>query len=132
MSIRNLLLAVPLILLMGCAAMKDKTVVSTGTVLGAQVAENQGTGMYEAKLGYSRIEFVMCDTNNAEILMEFKTSGLFSFSSNGGIYQRLAIGRSACANATPMFLKNRLGNYDTNSIIEAVDIVRKFNSQNNK
>jgi hypothetical protein len=114
----SFLLIPALVLLVGCAALKDKTVVTTATVLGVSLAQNQGTGMYEAKLGYCRAEFVLTDTNNADVLMEFKTSGLFSFSSNGGIYQRLAIGKTAVgANAsTALFLKNRSGNFDTNAV----------------
>ena len=105
-----------LLMFTGCAALKDKTVVTTATVLGVSVAQNQGTGMYEAKLGYCRAEFVLADTNNADVLMEFKTSGLFTFGANAGIYQRLAIGKAAVNSSAPMFLKDRTGNVDTNAV----------------
>jgi len=117
MKISFLLIPV-LLMLVGCAALKDKTVVTTATVLGVSLAQNQGTGMYEAKLGYCRAEFVLTDTNSTDILMEFKTSKLFSFTDNGGIYQRLAIGKNAvtAGASTALFLKNRNGNFDTNAV----------------
>lgn len=115
-----------LLVLVGCAAIKDKTVVTTATVLGISLAQNQGTGMYEGKLGYCRSEFVLADTNNTEILMEFKTSKLFSFTDNGGIYQRLAIGKTAVSAgaSTAMFLKDRRGNFNTNALPTALMIQR--------
>lgn len=114
----SFLLIPALLMLVGCAALKDKTVVTTATVLGVSLAQNQGTGMYEAKLGYCRAEFVLTDTNNTDILMEFKTSKLFSFTDNGGIYQRLAIGKAAVSSpaSTAMMLKDRNGNVDQNSL----------------
>jgi hypothetical protein len=55
-------------------------------------------------------------TNNINVLMEFKTSGLFSFSSSGGIYQRLAIGNNAVVNSAPLFLKDRNGLINSDAI----------------
>ena len=131
MKIKYLLIIPALLVLVGCAALKDKTVVTTATVLGVSLAQNQGTGMYEAKLGYCRAEFVLTDTNCTDILMEFKTSGLFSFSSDAGLYQRLAIGKNAVgANAsTALFLKNRNGNFDTN-VAPTVMMLQRFSQPN--
>src|ERR1035437_121876 len=111
MKISFLLIPV-IVLLVGCAAIKDKTLVMTGTALGVQIAENQGTGMYEAKVGYGRTEFVLTPTNNPNILMEFHTGQWFT----GGIDQKLAVGNSAVSSgaSTALFLKNRNGNFDTN------------------
>jgi len=121
----SFLLIPVLVLLVGCAALKDKTVVTTATVLGVSVAQNQGTGMYEAKLGYCRAEFVLTDTNATDILMEFKTTKLFSFT-DGGIYQRLAIGKNAvtAGGSTAMFLKDRSGNFNTNALPTAIMLQR--------
>jgi hypothetical protein len=126
MKIKYLLIIPALLVLVGCAALKDKTVVTTATVLGVSVAQNQGTGMYEAKLGYCRAEFVLTDTNTTDILMEFKTSKLFSFTDNGGIYQRLAIGKTAVSagGSTAMFLKDRSGNFNTNALPTAMMLQR--------
>lgn len=121
----NFLLIPVLVLLVGCAALKDKTVVTTATVLGVSVAQNQGTGMYEAKLGYCRAEFVLTDTNNADILMEFKTSKLFT---DGGIYQRLAIGKNAvtAGASTALFLKDKNGTVNENAL-SVIQIFQKLN-----
>lgn len=113
MKISFLLIPV-LALFAGCAALKDKTVVTTSTVLGVSLAENQGTSMYEAKVGYCRVEFVLANTNNTDVLMEFHTGGWFK----GGIDQKLAIGKTAVGGnaSTALFLKNRSGNFDTNAV----------------
>jgi len=103
-----------LALFVGCAAIKDKTLVTTATVLGVSIAENQGTSMYEIKLGYCRAEFVLTPTNNPNILMEFHTGKWLT----GGIDQKLAVGNNAVSSgaSTALFLKNRNGNFDTNAI----------------
>ena len=117
---KKLFLILPILFVTGCAGIKDHTLVTTGTVLGVQVAENQVSGLYEAKLGYSRVEVAFVPTNNINVLMEFKTSGLFSFSSSGGIYQRLAIGNNAVVNSAPLFMKDRNGLINTN-VVQAVE-----------
>ena len=127
MKIKYLLIIPALLVLVGCAALKDKTVVTTATVLGVSVAQNQGTGMYEAKLGYCRTEFVLTDTNSTDILMEFKTSKLFSFT-DGGIYQRLAIGKTAVGTSasTALFLKDKNGSVNEN-VLPTMQMFQKLN-----
>ena len=127
---KKLFLILPILFATGCAGLKDHTLVTTGTVLGVQLAENQVTGMYEAKLGYSRVEVAFVPTNNINVLMEFKTSGLFSFSSSGGIYQRLAIGNNAVVNSAPLFLKDRNGLINTNVAAVVQSLLLQHNTTN--
>lgn len=90
-------------LLTGCAAIKDKILVTTNTGLAFSVAENPTTGLYEAKLGYVRSELALVPTNGVNIITEIRWNGIFK---TGGLYQRMAIGDKAVQAAIPMFLKN--------------------------
>lgn len=116
---RNALsLTLGLLLLAGCAT-NNKVLVATGTVIGVEIAENPTTGMYQAKLGYNRGELALVPTTNGytpDVLVELNYTGLFSRS--GGIYQRLAVGPTAVSQpgAMAMFLKNRDGTVDTNTL----------------
>lgn len=111
------LLLLPLLLLVGCKAIdRGYVVTGTGTVIGVQVAENPATQLYEAKLGYARAEVALVPTNGVTVLMELRYSGIFSFGSDGGIYQRLAVGDAAVRQpgASFMFAKDVKGNLSTN------------------
>lgn len=105
-------------LLSGCAAMHNKVIVSTGTNIGVEISENPATGLYQAKLGYTRGELALVPvTNNytPDVITEIRYSGIFS--SVGGIYSRMAVGQTAVAQpgAQLMFCKDPNGNVSTNA-----------------
>lgn len=118
---KNIALALlGVLLLTGCKAVDHNYVITaTGTVIGVQIAENPTTQLYEAKLGYARIETALVPTNGPAVLMELRYGGIFS--RNGGIYQRLAVGTAAVQQpgAAFMFAKDANGNLSTN-VIEAI------------
>jgi len=112
------LLALSTLLLTGCVTGRH-VLVSTGTVLGLEVAQSPSTGLYHAKLGYGRAEIALvpCDTTNKyvpDVLVELKMTGLLSF--NAGIYQRLAVGPQAVSQigAAALFSKDANGQTSTN------------------
>lgn len=114
-----------LLLLTGCQAINHNYVVSgTGTIIGVQIAENPATQLYEAKLGYARAEVALVPTNGPAVLMELRSSGMFS--RNGGIYQRLAVGNAAVMQpgAAFMFARDASGNLSSN-VIEAISLKMK-------
>ena len=116
-----------MLLLCGCGTIKNGYVVTvTGTVLGVQLAQNQVSQMYEGKLGYVRSEIALVPTNGPPVLMEMRYSGLFSFGSAGGIYQRLAVGSNACeqAGAALMFAKSPSGVIDTGAVNAVNTLIR--------
>lgn len=120
------LLLIPLLALTACNT-SHSVIVNTGTVLGVQVAENPGTGLYEARFGYARTEFAYLPTNLpratnethvgagakdvANVLMEIRMENLFK---GGLVYQRLAVGDDAVkqAGAALLFCKNPDGTID--------------------
>ncbi len=115
------------LLLCGCGTIKSGYVVTvTGTALGIQLAQNQVSQMYEAKLGYVRAEVALVPTNGPPVLMELRYSGLFSFSSGSGLYQRLAVGSNACeqAGAALMFAKGPNGAIDANAVNAVNSLVK--------
>jgi len=111
----------------GCAG-RHAVLAVTGTVIGVEISQNPQTQMYQAKLGYNRGEVAVVPSNRSaekepgsqgngavdtpEVVMELKYSGIFSTS--GGIYQRLAVGRTAVSQpgAAFMFAKDDTGNLD--------------------
>jgi len=106
--------------LVGCSALQNKVVVSTGTSIGIDISENPATGLYQAKLGYNRGELALIPTTNnyvPDVITEINFKGMFS--KDGGIYQRLAVGPNAVKQpgAMGMFLKDVHGNVDTNALI---------------
>ena len=100
-----LILAVVSVLLTGCGT-THSVIVNTDTVLGISVAENPGTGLYEARLGYARSEFAYVPTALAtnmqtgvvtaqfvpNVIMEIRMENLFR---GGLVYQRLVVGDNA-------------------------------------
>jgi hypothetical protein len=116
----------------GCQIPKNSVVTSTATVLGIELAQNPQTQIYQAKLGYSRAEIAIIPTNRSAtdeagsafngakdavpVLMELRSGGFFSFSSDGLIYQRLAIGSEAVTQpgAAFMMAKDATGAISTN------------------
>lgn len=109
----------------GCST-SHSVIVNTGTLLGVQVAENPGTGLYEARFGYARTEFAYVPSNRrngseanvgngakdtANVLMEIRMENLFK---GGLVYQRLAVGDDAVKQpgAAIMFAKTPDGTVD--------------------
>jgi hypothetical protein len=109
---RNLLLLAPLALaLAGCKGFENTVVVSTGTVLGVKVGENPTTQLYEAQLGYARVETAwvpqQTNGNTADVVAEVKFNGF----PGSGFHQRLAIGKTACSSqgSAMMFARDYTG-----------------------
>lgn len=139
MSNKRIITLLGFVLLAGCASKDYYLVTSTGTVLGLELSQNQGTQTPQAKLGYNRAELALVPTNRsvcgtgddgserctevkgshngaadtAEVMMELRYGG-FSFTGGGGIYQRLAIGREAVTQpgAAFMFARKADGSLD--------------------
>lgn len=108
-----------LLLLAGCAS-NNTVLVSTGTSIGVQLAQNPTTGMYEAKLGYNRAELALVPSTNKytpDVITELKYNGIFSQGADSGIYQRMAVGTVAVSQpgAMAMFLKDGSGNISSNT-----------------
>lgn len=117
MKTKYLCLALSVLVLAGCRAIdRNYVITGTGTVLGVQIAENPTTQLYEAKFGYSRAEAALVPTNGVSVLMELRYSGIFS--KDGGIYQRLAVGRDAIMQpgAALMFGKDNSGVLSSNAM----------------
>ena len=113
----------PLILalaLTGCAALKDRVLVNTETVLGLSASQNQATGLYEGRFGYARHELALVPTNGVDVLTEFQIKNVFSFSPGPSLYQRMAVGKEAVQVAPVLFLKNPDGSMNP----QAADIIR--------
>jgi len=114
-------------LLCGCSSTNKNLIVTTGTIIGVEIAENPQTGLYQARLGYGRAEFALVPTTTnytPDVIMELRYHGLFS--SSGGIYQRLAIGQTACSQAPAalMFGKDEKGNVPTNSVFSLMESLK--------
>lgn len=106
-------------LLVGCSSMHNKVIVATGTNIGVEISENPATGLYQAKLGYTRGELALVPvTNNytPDVITEIRYSGIFS--SVGGIYSRMAVGPVAVSQpgAQLMFAKDPNGTIGTNAL----------------
>lgn len=101
----------------GCSSIKNNVIVSTGTMLGAQISENPTTSLYEAKFGYGRAEFVWIpgntnDTSSVpDVMLELRMENVLK---GGLVYQRLAVGKNAVMQpgATLLFSKNADGSID--------------------
>jgi hypothetical protein len=104
----------------GCTGLHNDVVVVTSTVLGMKVGQNPQTQMYQAELGYARSEVALVPTAptnkyTPDVLVELKMTGLMSF--NAGVYQRLAVGSTACSQigAAALFSKDANGSLGTNA-----------------
>jgi hypothetical protein len=111
--------------LSGCAPNKTAVIAATGTTIGVELSQSQTTQAPMGVLGYKRAEFAYVPTNvesthgggardSANVLMELRYKGIFSFQSDSGIYQRLAVGDIAVAQpgAQIMFAKDDGGTVD--------------------
>jgi len=94
------------ILLAGCIANKENVLAVTSTVIGVQIHQKDADKTPELKVGYARTEFAFVPTdkgtngssaNSAEVLMEINAQGNAGLGTayQGGIYQRLAVGKTA-------------------------------------
>ena len=117
-------------LLSGCST-PHMVIVNTGTVLGVAVAENPGTGLYEARFGYARTEFAYVPSNRARstnetnlgggakdvanVLMEVRMENIFK---GGLVYQRLAVGEEAVRQpgAALLFARSPDGTVDQSAL----------------
>jgi hypothetical protein len=120
MKIRHIAVLTACAALVGCAA-PHAVISSTQTVVGVSVQENPATQLYEARLGYARNEFAFvpantnCPASVPDVILELRVSNIFA---GGMIYQRLAVGSTACAQpgASLMFAKDSSGQTGTNLI----------------
>lgn len=97
------------LLFAGCAALENKVVVGTSTILGFEVAQNPATQLYQIRFGYARAEMAIVPTNGLDVITELQFKNV---TGNGGLYQRMAVGPNAVKQSTFMFAKNASGNLD--------------------
>ncbi len=121
------------LLLAGCVANKENVLAVTSTVIGVQIHQKDADKTPELKVGYARAEFAFVPTdkradtnsasgsaaNSAEVLMEINAQGNVGLGTayQGGIYQRLAVGKTAVqqAGAAFMMAKDVSGNINSNT-----------------
>ena len=108
MKIANGMMTGLAMLLVGCAAMQDKVLVATSTILGFEFAQNPATGMYQGRFGYARAEIALVPTNGVDVLTEIQ----FNLMNGGGLYQRMAVGSNAVRSSMYMFAKGANGVLD--------------------
>ena len=122
------------LLLTGCLANKENVLAVTTTVIGVQIHQKDADKTPELKVGYARSEFAFVPTDkgtngsaadSAEVLMEINANGNFALGTayQGGIYQRLAVGKTAVSQpgAAFMMAKDRNGTL-TPAAAEAVQL----------
>ena len=136
---------IPLIAVMGCAAQQGYSVVAvTATVIGVEISQNPATQVPQAKLGYNRAEFAFVPSNRntgpvvagghgagapetGEVIMELRYGGIFDTGPSSGIYQRLAVGKTAVSQpgAAYMFARDAGGELtpDVAKALEAVETI---------
>ncbi|MBX3024577.1 hypothetical protein KF840_06680 [bacterium] len=118
----------------GCAG-RHAIVAATGTNIGVEISENPQTQAPYAKLGYQRTEWAIVPTNrtgekgpgdtehsakdHGEVLMELRYGGIFDTGPSSGIYQRLAIGRTAVTQPGAAFMFARDADGGINSTTAA-------------
>ncbi len=129
-------------LVSGCQAMDHSVIASTGTVIGVEVSQDPATQQPKAKVGYNRAELAIVPTNRGnckkeidgtfrcdppqgvggakdttDVLMELRYGGLSLMSLGDGIYQRLAVGKTAVEQpgAALMFAKDPDGTLSANA-----------------
>lgn len=120
----------------GCQSPPKSVVAATGTNIGLEFAQNPATQAPEMRLGYNRAEVAIVSENEydgdvANVLMELRYGG--SDSTHPGIYQRLAVGKTAVQQdgASAMFLKNADGTIPTVESVEAAKAgLDTFNTNN--
>ena len=116
-----------------CGSTNHYVLASSGTVIGVELSQNPANQSPQGKLGYNRSEIALVPTNRptclanndelecstqqgngaadtTDVLMELRYQGIFSFTANGGIYQRLAVGNTAVRQpgATLLFARSNV------------------------
>ncbi len=131
-----LALGVCLSVQMGCRSYNHSVIAATGTSIGVEVSQNPATQVPQAKLGYQRAELAVVPTNRSaektttaqnsmgdgakdhgEVIMELRYGGIFDTGKSSGIYQRLAVGKTAVSQpgAAFMFAKDDEGELKGNT-----------------
>lgn len=119
----------------GCMNNRHAVIAVTGTNIGVEISQNPANQSPQAKLGYQRSEVAIVPSNRsggiepagtgtvghgasdvADVLMELKFSNIFSINTSG-IYQRLAVGKTAVSQpgAAFMFARDQMGNLDSST-----------------
>lgn len=114
----SVLFAATFLLATGCSQQRHAVIAHTGTNIGLELGQNPANRMLQGKLGYNRAEVAIVPTNRAatagpgtqgdgatdvaDVVMELNFSNIFS--GNNGIYQRLAVGRTAVSQAGAAFM----------------------------
>lgn len=104
----TILVALAASLIPACAQAPHSVIAATGTVIGVDFGQDASSGV-TGTLGYNRTELAIVPTNRskgdeagdsgngaadtADVLMELRYQNIFS--GEGGIYQRLAVGKTA-------------------------------------
>jgi len=122
------------VMLAGCSTQGYSVIAATGTTIGVGISQNPTSGVVDATLGYKRAELAFVPTNrnggkkagdhfegardSANVIMELQYRGIFSFSADSGIYQRLAVGDIAVAQpgAAIIFAKGPDGKIDSQAL----------------
>ena len=139
-------------LLVGCSS-QTCVVVSTTSGVGIDVSYNPSTGFPNGRIGYIRNETAIVPTNrradenklkicdgkgaldSSNVLMEMNVAGIFNFTTDSLIYQRLSIGDKAIAQpgAVAMFAKNSNGEISTqaSTAIQAMLNFKQNDTQTN-
>jgi hypothetical protein len=114
--------------LQGCEGRRHAVLAVTGTNIGVDVSQNPANLSPQARLGYQRGEFAIVPTNRSsdgkesttgqgtqdvpDVIIELKYAGIFDFGTASGIYQRLAVGRTAVQQRGAAFMFARDGSGD--------------------
>lgn len=134
LSIGNLVFILPLtIILTSCTHQGYSVIASTATTIGVGISQQPTNGALDATLGYKRAELAFVPTNRSSnkdagstgngakdtgnVIMELRYSNIFSVT-NGGIYQRLAVGETAVreSGTALMFAKSPDGKIDADAV----------------
>lgn len=98
------MLPLVVIALVGCKSSRPAIVVATTTTLGFKIGQNPSTQMYNAELGYVRVEAAYVPLTNGtvpDVITEMKFNGL---NNGGGFHQRLSVGPVACSQNASMLM----------------------------
>jgi hypothetical protein len=135
-----------IVLALPSCASQTRVIAVTGTNIGVEISQNPANQTPQAKLGYQRSEIALVPTNRpiedpsdkktkgaedtAEVLMELKYAGIFSWGASGGIYQRLAVGKIAVTQpgAALMFSRNVTGDVGDDTAKAATDAAVRSSS----
>ncbi len=148
-SLRGLFRVLPLAtagaFLAGCVHNENQVVAGSGTLIGLQIGQAPADTTPQLKFGYSRAEIAFVPTNRGagektggaqdttDVLMELNYSRGGTRDAIGGIYQRLAVGRTAVqqGGAAVMFAKKPDGSIDENAakaVQGALGTIPKFDA----